>query len=46
MLRGDNDDLTTTFGVPVKFSAALPVFWIVKVRTTVPPATSALPKSV
>jgi len=27
-------------------STSFPVFWIVKVRVTVPPATSALPKSV
>ena len=35
-----------TFGVPVRFSAIVPVFATVKVRMTVPPAISALPKSV
>ena len=35
----------TTLVVPVRFSAAEPVFLMVKVLTTVPPAISALPKS-
>ena len=38
--------LTATSGVPERVRAPEPVFWIVKVRITVPPATSALPKSV
>ena len=37
---------TTTIGVPVRFSAAVPLFVIVNVRTTVPPVTIAGPKSV
>src|SRR2546423_2022091 len=35
-----------TFGVPFKVSALVPVFSIVNVCETVPPATLALPKSV
>ena len=37
---------TATSGEPERVSADVPVFWIVKVRTTVPLVTSALPKSV
>ena len=35
-----------TLGVPLRLKSAEPVFLIVKVRETVPPTTSALPKSV
>ena len=38
--------LIATSGVPERVRAPVPVFWIVKVRVTVPPVTSALPKSV
>ena len=37
---------TTTLGVPVRFSAALPAFVMAYVRTTVPPVSTAAPKSV
>ena len=38
--------LTATSGVPERVRAPVPVFWIVKVRVTVPAAMSMLPKSV
>ena len=38
--------LTATSGVPERVRAPVPVFWIVKVRATVPPVSFAPPKSV
>ena len=38
--------LTATLGVPVRFSARAPVFWMVNICTCVPPPVSAQPKSV